>query len=207
MGERRYTLGAMLDQDAGAAVDWLRSPRLRSAALRAARRPVGGHDPRHWWARRAARATPVPRGGYKRCLPRLLSRAGPRGGCRLKIWASWPRPGWLTPSGGRAMCGVENGIKAARRASAHQRRLVFHGSAGSRQPYELGRIPGTMGVVRTRNVTTQIRNPGLAGQANLTIEWTGCASTSPAVSGTSSTDEDRPRPRRDGCGQLVAAQP
>jgi hypothetical protein len=55
MGERRYTLGAMLGQDADAAVGWLADHAHRWAALHAAQQPIGGHDPRHWWARRAAR--------------------------------------------------------------------------------------------------------------------------------------------------------
>ena len=55
VGERRYTLGAMLDQDAGAAVRWLADHARRWAVLHAAQQSIGGHDPRHWWARRAAR--------------------------------------------------------------------------------------------------------------------------------------------------------
>ena len=56
VGERRYTLRAMLDQDAGATLGWLGSRADRWAALRSAQQPMGGHDPRHWWARRAARS-------------------------------------------------------------------------------------------------------------------------------------------------------
>lgn len=55
VGERRYTLAAMLDQDAGAALGWLSDHARTWAELHASQRPVGGHDPRHWWARRAAR--------------------------------------------------------------------------------------------------------------------------------------------------------
>jgi hypothetical protein len=54
VGERRYTLRALLDQDPGPALGWLGSHARRWAALHAAQQPVGGHDPRHWWARRAA---------------------------------------------------------------------------------------------------------------------------------------------------------
>lgn len=56
VGERRYALAAMLDQDAGATLGWLAGHAHRWAALHAAQQPVAGHDPRHWWARRAARA-------------------------------------------------------------------------------------------------------------------------------------------------------
>lgn len=54
VGERRYTLAAMLDQDAGAALDWLSGHASKWAKWHAGQLPVGGHDPRHWWARRAA---------------------------------------------------------------------------------------------------------------------------------------------------------
>ena len=54
VGERRYALGALLDQDAGAAVRWLADHARRWAVLHAAQQSIGGHDPRHWWARRAA---------------------------------------------------------------------------------------------------------------------------------------------------------
>lgn len=54
VGERRYTLAAMLDQDAGAALDWLSGYAEMWAELHASQLPVGGHDPRHWWSRRAA---------------------------------------------------------------------------------------------------------------------------------------------------------
>jgi hypothetical protein len=53
VGERRYTLQAMLDQDAGATLSWLAAHARRWAALHAAQQPVAGPDPRHWWARRA----------------------------------------------------------------------------------------------------------------------------------------------------------
>ncbi len=55
VGERRYTLAAMLDQDAGATLDWLSGHAQMWARSHARQRPVSGHDPRHWWARRAAR--------------------------------------------------------------------------------------------------------------------------------------------------------
>jgi Nitrate reductase delta subunit len=55
VGERRYTLGALLDQDVGAAVAWLADHARRWAVLHATQQSIGGHDPRHWWARRAAR--------------------------------------------------------------------------------------------------------------------------------------------------------
>ena len=54
-GERRYTLAAMLDQDAGPTLGWLSNHAGTWAALHAGQPPVGGHDPRRWWARRAAR--------------------------------------------------------------------------------------------------------------------------------------------------------
>ena len=66
IGERRYTLRAMLDQDASATLGWLGSHARRWAALHAAQQPIGGHDPRHWWTRRAARTA--------RTLQRLQAR-------------------------------------------------------------------------------------------------------------------------------------
>ena len=62
----RYTLRAMLDQNAAAALDWLSSHARQQAALHAAQQPISGHDPRHWWARRAARTA--------RTLQRLRTR-------------------------------------------------------------------------------------------------------------------------------------
>jgi TorA maturation chaperone TorD len=56
VGERRYTLQSMLDQDPEATLGWLAGHARRWAALHAAQQPVAGHDPRHWWARRAARS-------------------------------------------------------------------------------------------------------------------------------------------------------
>jgi len=53
VGERRYTLQAMLDQDAAATLSWLAGHARRWAALHAAQQPVAVRDPRHWWARRA----------------------------------------------------------------------------------------------------------------------------------------------------------
>ena len=55
VGERRYALRAMLDQDAAATLAWLSGHASRWAALHAAQQPVVGPDPRRWWARRAAR--------------------------------------------------------------------------------------------------------------------------------------------------------
>jgi nitrate reductase delta subunit len=54
VGERRYTLAAMLDQDAGGALGWLSGHADMWAESHAGQLPVGGHDPRHWWSRRAA---------------------------------------------------------------------------------------------------------------------------------------------------------
>ena len=56
VGERRYALAAMLDQDAGATLGWLAGHARRWAALHAEQQSIAGHDPRHWWARRAAHA-------------------------------------------------------------------------------------------------------------------------------------------------------
>ncbi len=55
VGERRYALRALLDQDAAATVAWLGDHASQWAALHAAQQPVAGPDPRRWWARRAAR--------------------------------------------------------------------------------------------------------------------------------------------------------
>lgn len=55
VGERRYALRAMLDQDPAATLAWLSGHASRWAALHAAQQPVVGPDPRRWWARRAAR--------------------------------------------------------------------------------------------------------------------------------------------------------
>ena len=54
VGERRYTLAAMLDQDADATLDWLSGHARMWARSHARQRPVSGNDPRHWWTRRAA---------------------------------------------------------------------------------------------------------------------------------------------------------
>ncbi len=59
VGERRYALRAMLDQDATATLAWLAGHASRWAALHAAQQPVAGPDPRHWWARRAARTARI----------------------------------------------------------------------------------------------------------------------------------------------------
>ena len=71
VGERRYTLRALLDQDAGATLGWLASHARCWAGLHAAQQPIGGHDPRHWWARRAARTA--------RTLQRLRAKLAPAG--------------------------------------------------------------------------------------------------------------------------------
>jgi hypothetical protein len=54
LGERRYTLAAMLDQDTPATVGWLRECARRWARWHARQRPVPAPDPRRWWARRAS---------------------------------------------------------------------------------------------------------------------------------------------------------
>ncbi len=66
IGERRYTLRALLDQDASATLGWLASHAHCWAGLHTAQQPIGGHDPRHWWTRRAARTA--------RTLTRLQTR-------------------------------------------------------------------------------------------------------------------------------------
>jgi TorA maturation chaperone TorD len=53
LGERRYTLAAMLDQDSPATVGWLRTFARRWARWHARQRPVQTPDPRRWWAGRA----------------------------------------------------------------------------------------------------------------------------------------------------------
>jgi Nitrate reductase delta subunit len=54
LGERRYTLRAMLDQDAAATIGWLSDFARQWAGWHARQQPVAGPDPRHWWADRAA---------------------------------------------------------------------------------------------------------------------------------------------------------
>lgn len=54
IGERRYTLAAMLDQDPIATLNWLRGHAKTWASTHASQPPVDGHDPRRWWASRAA---------------------------------------------------------------------------------------------------------------------------------------------------------
>jgi hypothetical protein len=54
VGERRFALRAMLDQDAAATLAWLGGHASRWAERHAAQQPIAGPDPRHWWARRAA---------------------------------------------------------------------------------------------------------------------------------------------------------
>jgi Nitrate reductase delta subunit len=53
LGERRYTLAAMLDQDGAATIGWLRALARRWARWHARQRPVPAPDPRQWWAGRA----------------------------------------------------------------------------------------------------------------------------------------------------------
>jgi hypothetical protein len=55
LGERRYTLEAMLSQDAAATLGWLSDFARRWAGWHAGQQPAAGPDPRHWWADRAAR--------------------------------------------------------------------------------------------------------------------------------------------------------
>jgi hypothetical protein len=55
VGERRYTLAAMLDQDASATFDWLAGHAQTWAETHQGQQPVAGHDPRRWWAQRATR--------------------------------------------------------------------------------------------------------------------------------------------------------
>lgn len=54
VGERRYALRAMLDQDAAATLDWLSGFARRWASWHIEQQPVTGPDPRRWWADRAA---------------------------------------------------------------------------------------------------------------------------------------------------------
>jgi hypothetical protein len=55
LGERRYTLEAMLSQDAAATLGWLSDFARQWAGWHAGQQPAAGPDPRHWWADRAAR--------------------------------------------------------------------------------------------------------------------------------------------------------
>jgi hypothetical protein len=54
VGERRYALQAMLDQDAAAMLGWLTGFARRWASWHIEQQPVSGPDPRRWWADRAA---------------------------------------------------------------------------------------------------------------------------------------------------------
>ena len=54
LGERRYTLQAMLDQDTAATLSWLSGFARRWACWHIQQQPVPGADPRRWWADRAA---------------------------------------------------------------------------------------------------------------------------------------------------------
>ena len=53
LGERRYTLAAMLDQDSLATVGWLGTFAHRWARWHARQPPVPAPEPRRWWAARA----------------------------------------------------------------------------------------------------------------------------------------------------------
>ena len=53
LGERRYTLAAMLDQDSLATVGWLGTFARKWARWHARQPPVPAPDPRRWWAARA----------------------------------------------------------------------------------------------------------------------------------------------------------
>jgi hypothetical protein len=57
LGERRYTLQAMLSQDAPGILGWLSAFASKWAGWHAGQEPIGGVDPRHWWARRAQRTS------------------------------------------------------------------------------------------------------------------------------------------------------
>lgn len=54
VGERRYTLQAMLDQDPAATLGWLSGFARQWASWHIEQQPVTGPDPRRWWADRAA---------------------------------------------------------------------------------------------------------------------------------------------------------
>ncbi len=54
LGERRYTLAAMLGQDGVATLGWLSGFARRWASWHIEQQPVCGPDPRRWWADRAA---------------------------------------------------------------------------------------------------------------------------------------------------------
>jgi hypothetical protein len=53
LGERRYTLAAMLGQDAAATLSWLSDFACQWADWHAGQQPTAGPDPRRWWAHRA----------------------------------------------------------------------------------------------------------------------------------------------------------
>jgi hypothetical protein len=53
-GERRFTLGAMLDQEPAAVLGWLSRLARDWSRLHRRQPPVPGGDPREWWAGRAA---------------------------------------------------------------------------------------------------------------------------------------------------------
>jgi hypothetical protein len=55
LGERRYTLKAMLGQDASATLGWLSDFARQWERRHAGQQPIVGSDPRDWWAERASR--------------------------------------------------------------------------------------------------------------------------------------------------------
>jgi Nitrate reductase delta subunit len=71
LGERHYTLAAMLDQDSLATVGWLRIFARRWARWHARQQPVPAPDPRRWWATRA--------GGTAAALSELQGRLAAAG--------------------------------------------------------------------------------------------------------------------------------
>lgn len=96
MGERRYTLQAMLDQDASATLGWLGNHARQQATLHAAEQPIGGQDPRHWWGT----ARPPHR-------PHPAAAANVAGHSRLSLTSEYP-PWYCRVStyrpGGPQMC-------------------------------------------------------------------------------------------------------
>ncbi len=55
LGERRYTLQAMLSQDAAATLSWLAAFARQWSDWHTGQEPIDGPDPRLWWAGRAQR--------------------------------------------------------------------------------------------------------------------------------------------------------
>jgi len=69
-GERRFTLRSMLEQDPGGTLEWLAGEAAGWAERHRRRAPVGGADPRAWWAGRALSTATT--------LCRLGGSSGPR---------------------------------------------------------------------------------------------------------------------------------